>query len=132
MLERQVKILQNKLERVTQASSADSESEKNPLELEDEAAIEVDSSNITSEDINDSISKDNSDTDLNTNTETSETSDESMYDSTNTNENYDIVLKVKPEKVPQIKSQIIDGKKYLVIPIDENEQTTVNGIDSLI
>lgn len=132
MLERQVKILENKLERVTQASSADSESEKNPLELEDEAAIEVDSSNITSEDINDSISKDNSDTDLNTNTETSETSDESMYDSTNTNENYDIVLKVKPEKVPQIKSQIIDGKKYLVIPIDENEQTTVNGIDSLI
>ena len=47
-------------------------------------------------------------------------------------ENYDIILKVKPEKVPQIKSQIIDGKKYLVIPIDENEQTTVNGIDSLV
>ena len=50
----------------------------------------------------------------------------------NTNENYDIVLKVKPEKVPQIKSQIIDGKKYLVIPVDENEQANVNGIDNIV
>ena len=132
MLERQVKILENKLERVSQASSPDSESEKISSELENEAAIEVDSSNITSEDINDSISKDNSDTDLNTNIGTSEALDESIDNSNTTNENYDIVLKVKPEKVPQIKSQIIDGKKYLVIPVDENEQTTVNGIDSLV
>ena len=57
---------------------------------------------------------------------------EISYLSEEENEDYDIVLKVKPEKVPQIKSQIIDGKKYLVIPIDENEQTTVNGIDSLV
>lgn len=45
---------------------------------------------------------------------------------------YDVVLQVKPEKIPQIKSQIIDGQKYIVIPIDENEQTTVNGLDDLI
>lgn len=45
---------------------------------------------------------------------------------------YDIMLQVKPEKIPQIKSQIIDGQKYIVIPIDENEQTTVNGLDNLI
>jgi hypothetical protein len=45
---------------------------------------------------------------------------------------YDIILQVKPEKVSQIKSQIIDGQKYLVIPINENEQTTVNGLDNLI
>ena len=45
---------------------------------------------------------------------------------------YDIVLKVKPEKVSQIKSEVIDGKKYLVIPIDEDEQANVNGIDNLI
>ena len=132
MLERQVKILESKLERVTQSSSANSEIEKASLELEDEAAIEVDSSNITSEDVSDSISKDNSDTNLNTNTELSDNLDENIENSTNLNEDYDIVLKVKPEKVPQIKSQIIDGKKYLVIPIDENEQTTVNGIDSLV
>ena len=47
-------------------------------------------------------------------------------------ENYDIILKVKPEKASQIKSQIIDGQKCIVIPINEDEQTTVNGLDDLI
>lgn len=45
---------------------------------------------------------------------------------------YDVILQVKPEKIPQIKSQIIDGQKCIVIPINENEQTTVNGLDDLI
>ena len=45
---------------------------------------------------------------------------------------YDVILQVKPEKIPQIKSQIIDGQKCIVIPINENEQTTVNGQDDLI
>lgn len=45
---------------------------------------------------------------------------------------YDIILNVKPEKVSQIKSQIIDGQKCIVIPINENEQTTINGVNDLI
>ena len=45
---------------------------------------------------------------------------------------YDVILKVKPEKIPEIKSQIIDGQKCIVIPINENEQTTINGLDDLI
>ena len=45
-------------------------------------------------------------------------------------ENYDIILKVKPEKASQIKSQIIEGQKYIVIPVEENEQTNVNGVDT--
>ncbi|MEA4827250.1 MAG: DUF4317 domain-containing protein [Clostridium sp.] len=45
---------------------------------------------------------------------------------------YDVILQVKPEKIPQIKSQIIDGQKCIVIPINENEQTKVNGLDDLI
>jgi hypothetical protein len=45
---------------------------------------------------------------------------------------YDVILQVKPEKIPQIKSQIIDGQKCIIIPINENEQTTVNGLDDLI
>ncbi len=45
---------------------------------------------------------------------------------------YDVILQVKPEKIPQIKSKIIDGQKCIVIPISEDEQTTVNGIDDLI
>lgn len=43
-------------------------------------------------------------------------------------ENYDIVLKVKPEKVPQIRSEIIEGKKCIIIPVEDNEQANVNGI----
>ncbi|MGH4051587.1 MAG: DUF4317 domain-containing protein [Clostridium sp.] len=45
---------------------------------------------------------------------------------------YDVILQVKPEKVSQIKSQIINGQRCIVIPINDNEQTTVNGIDNLI
>ena len=45
---------------------------------------------------------------------------------------YDVVLQVRPEKVSQIKSQIIDGQKYLVIPINDDEHTKVNDLDDLI
>lgn len=46
--------------------------------------------------------------------------------------NYDILLQVKPEKVAEIKSQIIDGKKYIIIPVEDDEQTNVNGVNKLI
>ena len=49
-----------------------------------------------------------------------------------TTSEYDVVLQVKPEKVSQIKSQIIDGQKYLVIPINDDEHTKVNDLDDLI
>ena len=42
--------------------------------------------------------------------------------------NYDVVLQVKPEKINQIKSQIINGKKCIIIPMDENEHANVNGV----
>lgn len=45
---------------------------------------------------------------------------------------YDVVLQVKPEKVSQIKSEIIDGQKYLVIPINDDEHAKVNDLDDLI
>jgi hypothetical protein len=45
---------------------------------------------------------------------------------------YDVILQVKPEKIPQIKSQIINGQKCIVIPINEDEQATVNGLDDVI
>ncbi|NLG02236.1 MAG: DUF4317 domain-containing protein [Clostridia bacterium] len=40
---------------------------------------------------------------------------------------YDVFLKVKPEKVEQIKAEIIDGKKCIIIPLEEHEQAKVNG-----
>ena len=45
---------------------------------------------------------------------------------------YDVVLHVKPEKASQIKSQIIDGQKCLVIPMDDNENINVNGIHTTV
>lgn len=45
---------------------------------------------------------------------------------------YDVILRVKPEKVPQIKSQMIDGQKCLVIPMDENEHAAVNGVNTTV
>ncbi len=42
--------------------------------------------------------------------------------------NYDVVLHVKPEKANQIHSSMIDGKKCIVIPMDENEQAAINGV----
>lgn len=45
---------------------------------------------------------------------------------------YDVILRVKPEKVSQIHSEIIGGQKYLVIPMDENEHAAVNGVNTQI
>lgn len=44
---------------------------------------------------------------------------------------FDVVLTVAPEKVTQIKSQIIDGKKCLVIPMEDDEHANVNGITTI-
>ena len=45
---------------------------------------------------------------------------------------YDVILRVKPEKVGQIHSQMIDGQKCLVIPMDEDEHAAVNGVNTTI
>ena len=45
---------------------------------------------------------------------------------------YDVILRVKPEKASQIKSQLIDGRKCLVIPMDENEHAAINGVNTKV
>jgi len=107
-LQKQVEILQTKLEQVKQETSVDSETL---------LSTEVSKDNIILE-------------------ETLETNLEKALD-INSEDNkdapdYDVILQVKPEKIHQIKSQIIDGQKFIVIPINENEQTAVNGLDHLI
>lgn len=57
---------------------------------------------------------------------------EDSDDTDDTIKTYDVILRVKPEKVPQIKSQMIDGQKCLVIPMDENEHAAVNGINTTV
>lgn len=61
----------------------------------------------------------------------SDSEKESALESDN-NSGYDVVLKVKPQKVAQIRSQIIDGKKCIIVPMDDNEQANVNGVKTLM
>ena len=109
-LEKQVAILKTRLE-----------------EVKKEAAMDKEEDSITENDdlVSDETLENNSEEILESNLEESE-------DNTTINSEYDIVLQVKPEKIPEIKSQIIDGQKCIVIPINDDEQTTVNGLDDLI
>lgn len=45
---------------------------------------------------------------------------------------YDVVLRVKPEKVSQITSEVINGQKCLVIPMNEDEHANVNGVNTTV
>lgn len=45
---------------------------------------------------------------------------------------YDVILRVKPEKASQIKSQVINGQKCLVIPMGEDEHATINGVNTTV
>ncbi|HEX3022877.1 MAG TPA: DUF4317 domain-containing protein [Lachnospiraceae bacterium] len=44
------------------------------------------------------------------------------------NRDYDVILRVKPKKMSEITSQVIDGKKCIIIPLDENEQADVDAL----
>ena len=45
---------------------------------------------------------------------------------------YDVILRVKPEKASQIKSQLVNGQKCLVIPMDEGEHAAINGVNTVV
>ncbi|MFT5875713.1 MAG: hypothetical protein ACI8WT_004709 [Clostridium sp.] len=115
-LHKQVEILQARLDQVKQENAIDNETH---------LSTEVNDDNVVLEEA--------CATDLE---ETLETNLEKVPDvfseDNNVTPHYDVILQVKPEKIPQIKSQIINGQKCIVIPINDNEQTTVNGIDNLI
>ena len=44
----------------------------------------------------------------------------------------DISLNVSPEKLTKIKTEIIDGKKCIVIPVEDGESTAINGVNTVI
>lgn len=45
---------------------------------------------------------------------------------------YDVILRVKPEKESLITAKIIDGRKCIVIPMDENEHAVINGTNTSV
>ena len=130
-LEKQVEILQNRLEQVKQEVAIDKES-STLSDNNDDSALEDSVESNLDESIESNLDepKDN-DLEKTVEAATEEANDEILTDN-KANSEYDVILQVKPEKIPQIKSQMIDGQKCIVIPIDENEQTTVNGLDDLI
>lgn len=117
-LKKQVEILQNRLEEVKQEVAADSETE-------DPSSTEVSDNNEVLEETSESNAEETLETDL------KEGNDINTEDN-EVNHDYDVILQVKPEKISQIKSEVIDGQKCIVIPINEDEQTKVNGLDDLI
>lgn len=124
-LKKQVEMLQQQLDESKQDIDLDNVSKVNsPLKSND---LNVDSSQII-DDILEEISAETS--------ESNNTLENNLTGALNIenddNSNYDVVLKVKPQKVPQIKSQIIDGKKCIIIPIDDNEQANVNGVNTIL
>lgn len=126
-LQKQVEILQNRLEEVKQEVAVDNE----PSLPKDDTTDNIEKNYDNSEDAN--TLEDSSETDLMEDSESDlEESQDTNIEDNNDLPNYDVILQVKPEKIPQIKSQIIDGQKCIVIPINEDEQTTVNGLDDLI
>ncbi|BFK80860.1 DUF4317 domain-containing protein [Clostridium baratii] len=117
-LKKQVEILQNRLEEVKQEVAADSETESNSsTEVSDDNEVLEETSESNAEETLEINLEDDNDT----NSEDSEV-----------NNDYDVILQVKPEKISQIKSEVIDGQKCIVIPINEDEQAKVNGLDDLI
>ncbi|PRR83468.1 DUF4317 domain-containing protein [Clostridium vincentii] len=105
---KQVAILQNRLDEVKQETAVDNETQLS-TEIDDDNVVLEETLETNLEEVQDANSEDNKVT-----------------------PHYDVILQVNPEKIPQIKSQIINGQKCIVIPINENEQTTVNGLDDFI
>jgi hypothetical protein len=115
-LHKQVEILQARLDEIKQENAIDNETQ---------LSTEVNEDNVVLEEA--------STTDLEEILETNlEKVPDAFSEDNDITPDYDVILQVKPEKISQIKSQIIDGQKCIVIPINDNEQTTVNGIDNLI
>jgi len=115
-LHKQVEILKARLDEVKQENTIDNETHLSTEGNEDNVVLEearasdlVENLETTLDKVPDAFAEDN-----------------------NVTTDYDVILQVKPEKVSKIKSQIINGQKCIVIPINDNEQTMVNGIDNLI
>lgn len=108
-LEKQVRILQAKLDRTQNEAAADSNT-NNQSETENTSDINTEETIVENTDVN----------------------VDSEVQNTDENVNYDVVLHVKPQKVSQITSQIIDGKKCIIIPMDDNEQANVNGVNTML
>lgn len=54
---------------------------------------------------------------------------EKIETSHDVDKDYDIILKIKSEKIDKVKSEVIDGQEYMLIPIDKNEKTKIDELE---
>ncbi|MGH4137945.1 DUF4317 domain-containing protein [Clostridium sp.] len=113
-LNKQVEVLKARLDQVKQENTIDNETPLSTKDSDDNMLVEEACATDLEETLETNLEKV---TDINS-------------EDNNVTPDYDIILQVKPEKISQIKSQIINGQKCIVIPINDNELTTVNGIES--
>ncbi|CAM2874596.1 DUF4317 domain-containing protein [Hathewaya histolytica] len=121
---KQVEVLQTRLEQIKQENAIDDKTQL-PTETNDDNVVLGESEETNLEATSETVLEENLETSSNEVPHT-------ISEDNEINPNYDVILQVKPKKIPQIKSQIIDGQKCIIIPIDEDEQTTVNGLDDFI
>ncbi len=124
-LEEQVQQLQEKLEETTRAIEMNSD---DIPPMKDSSAPEALEDDSFTDDYMDDIDKVDDEQVEPRNQEDDFTEADVHEDSTN----YDVILRVKPQKMTQIKSQVIDGQKCIIIPLDENEQANVNGVPTIL
>ena len=55
-----------------------------------------------------------------------------MSDEDDATEYSDVFLRMNPDKAEQITSQTIDGQKYLMIPMEEDEEINLNGVKTTV
>lgn len=137
-LKKQVEVLKTKLEEVTQEVAIDNETTLSKEVNDDNAILEEVSETNLEETLEDNLEEDSKNNEETSNAdseeilENTEESNDTNSEDTEVNPEYDVILQVKPEKIPEIKSQVIDGQKCIVIPINDDEQAKVNGLDDLI
>ena len=52
-----------------------------------------------------------------------------LEEATSSSESGDVSIFVYPERADEIHTEIIDDKKYILIPVDDNSSVKVNGVD---
>ncbi|MGL5152389.1 MAG: DUF4317 domain-containing protein [Clostridium sp.] len=108
---KQVKVLENKLREVENNTLevALDKVENTTLEASENNTLEVSSDEIEVDSIN----------------EANEIKDDVSLETSNSTS---VLLKVTEEKIPQIKYEVIDGQKCIVIPLNENEEARIEKV----
>lgn len=56
--------------------------------------------------------------------------DAPLNESSGFSQTYDVILRVKPDKVAMIHSETVNGQHCVVIPVEENEYVNLNGVNT--